>query len=406
VICRPADPDELQGWLAARDRSVPLLITGNDAPAARARAEQEGADVISTAGLDGPIDYRPDDLTITVGAGMRVTRLVRLVTERGQWLPTGGAEAEVRSVGGWIATAPPGPFDHAYGPVGRQLLACRVQAPDGGRYRWGRAVVKNVAGYSMARLMCGSRGRLGVLTAASLRVWPRPRTSVCCRIAGGPDLAGMLAAGSLPIPGGDPEGALWVAGAEDTGWLMVWLHGSERSTTTRASGLARWASDCGYRFEQSAGATEKTSDASDRLRGGTSDSMGERAPETSDSRSERRFERRFENASFRLTTGRRYVVDGIRRIRETFGTQVRQVEALPILGLVSFQVERAGDSDPDTVARLLGLYPSLGPGLVERGGAADLAAAEHRRAAGVRRTEASVIAALGGQPRHWLGDYL
>jgi FAD/FMN-containing dehydrogenase len=117
--------------------------------------------------------FRPRDLTIEVGAGLRLQRLRELVEENGLWIPAAGIGAD-RSIGGWIAASSPAVWDAAYGPVRRQLLGCRVTAPDGRELTWGRAVMKNVAGYDFPRLMAGSRGRLGILTRVTVRLWPRP----------------------------------------------------------------------------------------------------------------------------------------------------------------------------------------------------------------------------------------
>ena len=170
------------------------IVTGSAAPdpaAARAGfgeaapgAEAPRAAVISTSRLADIVSFRPRDLTIEVGTGMRMKDLLHFVEEHNLWLPASGPGLE-RSVGGWVSAASPGAWDARFGPVRRQLLGCRMVTPAGQPLTWGRAVMKNVAGYDVPRLMAGSRGRLGVMTSVTLRLWPRPVAISAHEVAGG-----------------------------------------------------------------------------------------------------------------------------------------------------------------------------------------------------------------------------
>ena len=61
------------------------------------------------------------------------------------------------------------------GPTRAQVLGVRAELPDGSVVRFGGTVVKNVAGYDLARAFAGARGRLGRVLEAHLRVRPPPR---------------------------------------------------------------------------------------------------------------------------------------------------------------------------------------------------------------------------------------
>ncbi len=100
------------------DSALPVQVGHPDSPFA------------STSRLAEVASFRPRDLTIEVGAGLRLQRLRELVEENGLWIPAAGIGA-ARSIGGWIAASSPAVWDAAYGPVRRQLLGCMVTAPDG-----------------------------------------------------------------------------------------------------------------------------------------------------------------------------------------------------------------------------------------------------------------------------------
>ena len=173
----PKSAEDLPGMLAAVAADSALLLTGSKEPPADGLELAGPVEIVSTSELVGIVDHRRDDLTVTVRAGERVTDLLaRLAAER-QWIPLEGP-AERLSVGGLIASAPPGALDRTFGPLRRQLLAVRTVTREGIPQRWGRAVMKNVAGYDMPRLYCGSFGQLGVITEASFRLWPLPVAAV------------------------------------------------------------------------------------------------------------------------------------------------------------------------------------------------------------------------------------
>ncbi|MGB5675765.1 MAG: FAD-binding protein, partial [Gemmatimonadota bacterium] len=109
---RPESPLELSEWIASstdrfRDEGVPA-ITGaslDRPPSGLGTLPRLG---VSTSLLAEVIDFQPRDLTITVGAGMRLSALARVVEEAGLWLPL-ARQPDDRSVGGWVASAPVGP---------------------------------------------------------------------------------------------------------------------------------------------------------------------------------------------------------------------------------------------------------------------------------------------------------
>ena len=131
---------------------------------------------LCTRGLDGVIDYRPTDMTVRVQAGLSVATLQAALGESGQWLPLDPPLPERATVGGMIAANLTGPCRFSQGTVRDFLIGIRVVRADGTLIKGGGQVVKNVAGYDVPKLYCGSLGTLGVIVEATFQVRPRPQS--------------------------------------------------------------------------------------------------------------------------------------------------------------------------------------------------------------------------------------
>ena len=135
-----------------------------------------GPDVeVSTAGLDGIIEHNRGDLTGVLQAGVPLQRAQEVFAEAGQMLSldpdTGNGAA---TIGGVVASADQGPLRHRYGAVRDLLLGMTVVLADGTTARSGGVVIKNVAGYDLAKLVAGSFGTLGLIVQVVVRLHPRP----------------------------------------------------------------------------------------------------------------------------------------------------------------------------------------------------------------------------------------
>ncbi|MFQ5513006.1 MAG: FAD-binding oxidoreductase [Myxococcota bacterium] len=172
---RPADASQLAACLAAaRETHRPLIVSGTGSKLGwgnRSRAAELVR--IELTRLDRPLELDVAEGVVRVGAGVRLEMLEQCAAEQGQRtrLPVSSRAA---SVGGTLATDPPSP---ELGPASRlrdDVLGLRVAHPTGELSRCGGRVVKNVTGFDLVRLYCGSFGTLGVITEATLRLRPLP----------------------------------------------------------------------------------------------------------------------------------------------------------------------------------------------------------------------------------------
>ena len=129
--------------------------------------------VLSCRGLNRVIDHAVDDLTITVQAGCPLADLQAVLAERGQWLPLDQPRGEAQgSIGGLVARGLAGGLRQRHLGVRDQIIGITLLRSDGVEARAGGRVVKNVAGYDLMKLLCGSWGSLALITELTLRVQP------------------------------------------------------------------------------------------------------------------------------------------------------------------------------------------------------------------------------------------
>jgi glycolate oxidase FAD binding subunit len=132
--------------------------------------------------IDRVVDYQPTDMTVSVEAGMPLARLQQILGEQNQWLPVDPPWPERVTVGGLIAMNLSGPSRLSQGTIRDFLIGIRVIRADGTVIKSGGRVVKNVAGYDLAKLYCGSFGTLGVIAEATFKIRPRPEKQAVCSV--------------------------------------------------------------------------------------------------------------------------------------------------------------------------------------------------------------------------------
>lgn len=133
--------------------------------------------VISTERINRLIEHAVGDLTVTVEAGMRFSKLQAILAEHRQFLALDPTVPESATIGGIIATADTNSLRQRYGSVRDQLLGITFVRADGQIAKAGGRVVKNVAGYDLMKLFTGSYCTLGIISQATFRVYPLPEIS-------------------------------------------------------------------------------------------------------------------------------------------------------------------------------------------------------------------------------------
>jgi glycolate oxidase FAD binding subunit len=175
ALLRPADAQAVADCLAIAARhGVALVARGSGTKLGWGNPPRAKSLVLlELARLDRVIDLSPAEGVASVGAGLRVSALAQRCAALGRRTLLDGLYPEA-SVGGTVAVDPLGCQSAPGRELRGDLLGLEVALANGTLTRCGGRVVKNVTGFDLPRLYCGSLGTLGVITAVTLRLRPEP----------------------------------------------------------------------------------------------------------------------------------------------------------------------------------------------------------------------------------------
>jgi glycolate oxidase FAD binding subunit len=185
TLLEPSQLEECGELLAraARERQRVAFVGGGTAlEAGNAGAEPDV--VLSTRRLDRVIEYAPQDQVIVAEAGLTLARLRELAAPNRQCFGVDAPHAERATLGGLVAVGGFGPRRLRYGGMRELLLGVTLVRADGASAQSGSKVVKNVAGFDLPKVVCGSLGTLGLVARVILRLHPSPETSRTAIVAG------------------------------------------------------------------------------------------------------------------------------------------------------------------------------------------------------------------------------
>jgi glycolate oxidase FAD binding subunit len=207
----PATAAEVQQIVAeALDHERRLEVCGGGSKRHMHAPIASGA-LLDMRRVAGIIDYDPDELVVTAHAGTPLVEIEAALAERRQMLafepfdhgPLFGAAAGCATLGGIVAANVSGSRRLSMGAARDHLLGFTAVSGRGETLKGGGAVVKNVTGFDLPKLMAGSWGTLAVLVSVTLRVLPRPRVEKTLLFAGLSDEAAVrLMSTAMALPAG------------------------------------------------------------------------------------------------------------------------------------------------------------------------------------------------------------
>ena len=199
---------------------------------------------LNVTALSTVVEYEPEDLTITCGAGMTLGELRQTTAAAGQMVAFDPEIADEATVGGALAADLWGPSRVSLGGPRDFTIGLRVITGDGLITRAGGRVVKNVAGYDLCKLYVGSLGTLAVITEATFKVQPLPKTTRQVALAAG-SAAEVCGIASESLTRGLSLRSAVVTRADERWRLDITLAGSESAVERSARELASLAGDGG-----------------------------------------------------------------------------------------------------------------------------------------------------------------
>lgn len=235
----PGDEAELaEAVAAAAAAGAPLEIRGGGTRAGLGRPVQAER-TLSIAGLSGITLYEPGALTLVVKAGTALAEIEAALAAEGQMLPFEPMDHRALlgsqgapTIGGVVACGVSGPRRIQAGACRDSMLGVRFVNGRGETIKSGGRVMKNVTGYDLPKLMCGSFGTLGVLTEIAFKVLPKPEAEATL-VGASRDPAAAIAALGAALT--SPYGV--TGAAHSGGGTLVRVEGLEGSVAHRVKKL-------------------------------------------------------------------------------------------------------------------------------------------------------------------------
>ena len=179
AVVMPADAEAVRAVVAwCYEQGVAIVPRGGGTGFAGGAVPSAGGVVVDLSRMTAVRSFDPLLWRIHVEAGMPTAALRRLVRGSGLWFPPDPGAAEQSQIGGNIATNAGGPHAFRYGTTGAWVTGLEAVIPPGDLITVGGAIRKDVAGYDVKRLLIGSEGTLGIVTAAWLRLIPAPELAI------------------------------------------------------------------------------------------------------------------------------------------------------------------------------------------------------------------------------------
>jgi len=161
----------------ANEARFPVTARGGGVGYTGGAVPIEGGVVIGTDRMNQIKEINPDDLNVVTEPGVRTYALQQAVEAVGLFYPPDPASYKDSFIGGNVAENAGGIRSAKYGVTKHYVLGLEVVTPTGEIIRTGGRTSKNVVGFDLTGLMCGSEGMLGVITEATLRLLPLPEAT-------------------------------------------------------------------------------------------------------------------------------------------------------------------------------------------------------------------------------------
>ena len=178
AVLAPGSTDEVAAVIRiAHAARVPVVPFGGGTGLVGGQVMAEGPEpiVLSLERMGAIRQVNPEDNTLIAEAGAILHEVQAAAEAAGRLFPLSMASQGSCRIGGNLATNAGGLNVLRYGTARALCLGLEAVLPDGRIWHGLSRLPKDNTGYDLRDLMIGAEGTLGVITAASLRLFPRPR---------------------------------------------------------------------------------------------------------------------------------------------------------------------------------------------------------------------------------------
>ncbi len=182
AVVFPSSTAEMVEILKVANRYLfPVTARGGGVGYTGGAVPVDGGIVIGTDRMKQIIEINADDLYVTCQPGLTTYEVQQAVAEMGLMFAPDPASYKDSFIGGNIAENAGGMRTPKYGVTKHHVLGLEVVTATGEVIRTGGKTVKNVVGFDLTGLMCGSEGMLGIITEATLKLLPMPEATSTVR---------------------------------------------------------------------------------------------------------------------------------------------------------------------------------------------------------------------------------
>lgn len=162
--------------LASGD-GIPVTVRGAGTCLSGGPVPVAGGIVLCTTRMNRIIDIDAENFTVTVEVGVVLHDLNQELAKQNLFFPPDPQSFLAATIGGCVSEGAGGPYAVKYGVFKHYILGMTVVLPGGEILKLGGTTVKNVTGYDLPQLICGSEGTLAVISQVTLRLLSRPETT-------------------------------------------------------------------------------------------------------------------------------------------------------------------------------------------------------------------------------------
>lgn len=175
IVLFPTDVSQISEILAlANENGIPVTVRGAGTNLSGGSIPVFGGIVLCTARMNRILEIDSVNFTATVEAGVVLNDFNMELAKQNLFFPPDPQSFLAATIGGCVAENSGGPYGLKYGVFKHYLLGMKAVLASGEIISIGGKTIKNVTGYDLPLLICGSEGTLAVITQATLKLLPMP----------------------------------------------------------------------------------------------------------------------------------------------------------------------------------------------------------------------------------------
>ncbi|WP_339228746.1 FAD-linked oxidase C-terminal domain-containing protein [Oceanobacillus sp. FSL K6-2867] len=205
VVVQPKETEEVAEMMKLANKyEIPVCPRGQGTSLSGGPLPVKGGIVFDLSKWDNKLIIDAEDMVAVVSPGVITADINNAAIEVGMIYPPDPSSSNVSTIGGNLAENSGGPRGLKYGVTKDYVIGLEVVTPEGEVIRTGGRTVKNVTGYDLTKLIVGSEGTLGIITEATLRLFPKPQANQTLMavfddiVDSGRAITNILSSGILP----------------------------------------------------------------------------------------------------------------------------------------------------------------------------------------------------------------